>query len=153
MMRIAEALIKRATLKSDTETLKERMQKNIKIQEGDVIQEDVNALLKTYIQKCDELCELTVRINKTNQQIKNAEGETLSELIVRCNTYKDIVKAYKALYDESIIERGNRFTRNEIKFICTVSAEKLQSEIQSYSAKYREIDTEIQRLNWLNNLI
>ena len=48
-------------------------------------------MLKTYIQKCDELCELTVRINKTNQQ-KNAEGETLSERIVRCNTYKDIVK-------------------------------------------------------------
>lgn len=53
------------------------MQKNIKIQE------DVNAILKTYIQKCDELCELTVRINKTNQQIKNAGGETPSEIIVR----------------------------------------------------------------------
>ena len=138
-MKIAEALIKRGTLKSDTESIKERMQKNIKIQEGDAIQEDVNTLLKTYMQKCDELYELTVRINKTNQQIKNAEGETLSELIVRCNTYKDIVKAYKALYDESIIECGNRFTRNEIKFICTVSAEKLQSEIQTLFENVKKI--------------
>lgn len=71
-MKIAEALIKRGTLKADPESFKERMQKNIKIQEGDAIQEDVNAMLKTYIQKCDELCALTVRINKTNRQIKNA---------------------------------------------------------------------------------
>ncbi len=152
-MKIAEALIKRATLKSDTDALKERMKKNVKIQEGDTAQENVIELLETYKQKCDDLYELTTGINKTNQLTKNADGESLAELIARRDKYKEIVKTYKTLYDESVIEKMNRFTRNEIKFVCTVSAEKIQNAIQNYSAKYREIDTEIQRLNWLNDLM
>ena len=152
-MKIAEALIKRATLKSDTDALKERMKKNVKIQEGDTAQENDIELLETYKQKCDDLYELTTGINKTNQLTKNADGESLAELIARRDKYKEIVKTYKTLYDESVIEKMNRFTRNEIKFVCTVSAEKIQNAIQNYSAKYREIDTEIQRLNWLNDLM
>lgn len=152
-MKIAEALIKRATLKSDTDALKERMKKNVKIQEGDTAQENVIELLETYKQKCDDLYELTTGINKTNQLTKNANDESLAELIARRDKYKEIVKTYKTLYDESVIEKMNRFTRNEIKFVCTVSAEKIQNAIQNYSAKYREIDTEIQRLNWLNDLM
>lgn len=69
-MKIAEALIKRATLKSDTDALKERMKKNVKIQEGDTAQENVIELLETYKQKCDDLYELTTGINKTNQLTK-----------------------------------------------------------------------------------
>ena len=110
-------------------------------------------MLETYKQKCDDLYELTTGINKTNQLTKNADGESLAELIARRDKYKEIVKTYKTLYDESVIEKMNRFTRNEIKFVCTVSAEKIQNAIQNYSAKYREIDTEIQRLNWLNDLM
>ena len=151
-MKIAEALIKRAAIKSDLEELKNRMIQNVKIQDGDMAQEDVYAIMDEYIWTSDYLTELIYKINRTNQQTTDDEGISLADMITQRDTYKNIVKVYKSIYDEAMI-RPSRYSRNEIKFISTVDVEKIQNSINEYSAKYRALDTKIQGINWTKDLI
>lgn len=150
-MKIAEALMERAALKTDLEELKNRMLKNVKIQDGDTIQEDVYTLIDEYIQKQSHLSELISKINQSNIKTINNDGESLANMLALRDTYKSIVKTYKLLYDEAIIT-PSRYSRNEIKFISTVDIDKIQAKINEYSGKYRNLDTQIQELNWTVNL-
>lgn len=150
-MKIAEALMERAALKTDLEELKNRMLKNVKIQDGDTIQEDVYTLMDEYIQKQSHLSELISKINQSNIKTINNDGESLANMLALRDTYKSIVKTYKLLYDEAIIT-PSRYSRNEIKFISTVDIDKIQAKINEYSGKYRNLDTQIQELNWTVNL-
>lgn len=150
-MKIAEALMERAALKTDLEELKNRMLKNVKIQDGDTIQEDVYTLMEEYIQKQSHLSELISKINQSNIKTINNDGESLANMLALRDTYKSIVKTYKLLYDEAIIT-PSRYSRNEIKFISTVDIDKIQAKINEYSGKYRTLDTQIQELNWTVNL-
>ncbi len=151
-MKIAEALIKRAAIKSDLDELKKRMEQNVKIQDGDMVQEDVYGLMNEYIRTTDYLEELICKINHTNQQTMTDDGVSLADMIVKRDTYKNIVKTYKMIYDEAMV-KPSRYSRNEIKFISTVDVEKIQASINEYSAKYRALDTKIQGINWTKDLI
>lgn len=150
-MKIAEALMERAALKTDLEELKNRMLKNVKIQDGDTIQEDVYTLMDEYIEKQAQLSELITKINQSNIKTINKSGESLANMLALRDNYKSIVKTYKLLYDEAAIT-PNRYSRNEIKFISTVDIDKIQAKINEYSGKYRNLDTQIQELNWTVNL-
>lgn len=150
-IKIAEALMERAALKTDLEELKNRMLKNVKIQDGDTIQEDVYTLMDEYMQKQSHLSELVSKINQSNIKTINNDGESLANMLALRDTYKSIVKTYKLLYDEAIIT-PSRYSRNEIKFISTVDIDKIQAKINEYSGKYRVLDTQIQELNWTVNL-
>lgn len=127
------------------------MLKNVKIQDGDTIQEDVYTLMEEYIQKQSHLSELISKINQSNIKTINNDGESLANMLALRDTYKSIVKTYKLLYDEAIIT-PSRYSRNEIKFISTVDIDKIQAKINEYSGKYRVLDTQIQELNWTVNL-
>lgn len=151
-MKIAEALIRRAAIKSDLDELKRRMEQNVKIQDGDTPQEDVYALMDEYIETSENLKKLICQINRTNQQTMVDDGVFLADMIMQRDTYKNIVKAYKMIYDEAMT-KPSRFSRNEIKYINTVDVEKIQASITEYSGKYRTLDTKIQGINWTKDLI
>ncbi len=150
-MKIAEALMKRSAMTTNLSELRERMVKNVKVQEGDVPQEDVNALKEIYLKISEELTALVCKINKTNQVITNKDGVSLADLLAERDRYKMLVKANKDLYDNAMIV--SRFGRSEVRLICTIDVKALQVEISEYSKKYREIDTEIQGLNWTKDLV
>ncbi len=150
-MKIAEALIQRTAMTSKLEDLKSRMAKNVKVQEGDAPQENVAELMKTYLTLYDELTELICRINKTNQIVKGKDDIPLSDMLATRDKYKTLVKTNKTLYDEAILV--SRYSRMEIRLVSAVDVSMLQDNITEYSQKYREIDTEIQGINWTTDLV
>ncbi len=150
-MKIAEALIRRSTITSELNALKERMLKNAKIQEGDTPQENVSELMHLYKNLSDELCSLIIRINKTNQTVTNADGVSLADLLAKRDTYKSLTRGCKAVYDEAILV--GRYSRNEIRLVSAVDAAAIQKDISDYVTKYREIDIQIQSINWTADLL
>lgn len=51
-----------------------------------------------------------------------------------------------------VVERENRFTRNEIKFIRYLDVAKLRKQIDSLAQELRLLDMHIQFANWSANL-
>lgn len=51
-----------------------------------------------------------------------------------------------------VVERENRFTRNEIKFIRYLDVAKLRKQIDSLAQELRLLDMHIQSANWSANL-
>ncbi len=150
-MKIAEALVRRTAITSELNALKDRMAQNVKVQEGDKPQENFEELMKLYKELTDELTDLVCRVNKTNQLITNEEGIPLADLLIQRDSYKTLTRTNKSLYDDAILVP--RYARNEIRLVSAVDAAKIQEDISKYSKMYRDIDIQIQRINWTADLV
>ena len=82
-MKLAEALSIRKDLQKRIEQLGQRIQYNVKVQEGDEPSEQPDELMKELDSCLVQLEELVWRINTTNMQTKNAEGRTVTQLMAQ----------------------------------------------------------------------
>ena len=57
----------------------------------------------------------------------------------------------EVLADASV--RGDRFSRNEIKFVRTIDIAVLQKQIDDSSKQLRELDVKLQQANWMTDLL
>jgi hypothetical protein len=149
-MKLAEALSIRADLQKKVSQLKERLKGNVKIQEGDVPAEDPKELFEELENNLAQLEDLIYRINLTNTDTVY-KGSTLTGLIAT----KDILSLRVSLMREVLnhtVEREDRYGRQEIKYIRTVDVSELRKSVDSYSRQLRELDLEIQSLNWITEL-
>jgi hypothetical protein len=97
-----------------------------------------------------QLENLIYRINVTNMHTVH-KGQTLTKLIAA----KDVLALRVSIMREVLkhtVEREDRFGRQEIKYVRTVDAAELRREVDSYSRQLRELDVEIQSLNWAVDL-
>ena len=148
-MKLSEALIERAELKETISRIKQRMENNAKVQEGDKPTEDIENLFLLYHDLTNKLESIIIRINKTNNATEFGET-TLSEAIVMRDIIKDKISAFKHIYN-SLFE--TRYSRNEIKYVRIVNIETLQNNIDGLSKQYRKLDMAIQELNWTVDLV
>jgi hypothetical protein len=149
-MKLAEALSIRADLQKKVSQLKERLKSNVKIQEGDVPAEDPKELFEELENYLVQLEDLIYRINLTNTNTIH-KGCTLTKLIAT----KDVLSLRVSLMREVLnhtVEREDRYGRSEIKYIRTVDVSELRKSVDSYSKQLRELDLEIQSLNWITEL-
>jgi hypothetical protein len=145
-MKLAEALSIRADFQKRIAQLKERLKDNSKIQEGDVPVEDTKELWIELDGNLTQLENLIYRINVTNMHTVH-KGQTLTKLIAA----KDVLTLRVSLMREVVkhtTEREERYGRQEIRYIRTVDVTELRQELDSYSRQLRELDLEIQSLNW-----
>jgi hypothetical protein len=146
IMKLAEALSVRADLQKRIAQLKGRLKDNSKVQEGDDPLEDPKELwieLENYLTQLENLI---YRINVTNMHTMH-NGQTLTKLIA----VKDVLALRVSLMREVLkhtSEREDRYGRQEIKYIRTVNVAELRQKVDSYSRQLRELDVEIQSLNW-----
>ena len=96
-MKLAEALSIRKDLQKRVQQLGQRIQNNVKVQEGDEPSELPEELMKELDSCLKQLEELVWRINTTNMKTKNAEGKTVTQLMaqkevltLRINTLRNI---------------------------------------------------------------
>lgn len=95
---------------------------------------------------------LIVRINKTNQETRLSDGQTLTAKIA----HRDILtKKVSALNDVCgyLSERTERYGRQEIKYVNTLDAAKLRKQANDCSKLLRKTDIEIQAANWTIDLM
>lgn len=151
-MKLAEALILRGDYQNKMEQIKDRLNSNVLIQEGDNPNEDPIELLNEYESILKKYENLVMRINNTNNQTNFEEEYTLSDALVK----RDVLSKKRRIYNSAVEEasiKQDRYTRSEVKYISTIDIKKFQKEIDNISKEYRKLDTKIQGLNWTIDLI
>ena len=82
-MKLAEALSIRKDLQKRIQQLGQRIQNNVKVQEGDEPSEHPTELMKELDSCLVQLESLIWRINATNMSTRNSDGRTLTEMMAQ----------------------------------------------------------------------
>jgi hypothetical protein len=151
-MKLAEALLERKELKNKIEQLRARAAQNALIQEGDAPAENPVELLCELDGVVEAWSNLIRRINATNNRATLGDGTTLSDAIVRRDALDQRRIALDTVLNQATV-RQDRYGRNEIKFVTTVDVVSLRSETDRVSKQRRELDAQIQALNWNVDLV
>lgn len=150
-MKLAEALLLRSEYQKKIENIQSRIMGNLKVQENDTPHENPEALLKEAFKLNEQLCMLVKRINGRNNVVKLPNGQLLSEALADRDMLmkkRNLLAAIAA----NANERDYRLTHAEIKMYVTLPIGKLQKQIDDLSRSFRELDTQIQAINWMVDL-
>jgi hypothetical protein len=150
-MKLAEALILRADCQKRIAQLQQRLLRSAKVQEGEQPAENPDTLLSELDAAIAQLRALIQQINQTNARTAFQNG-TLSDALAERETLQMQRNVYSNLVDAASI-RQERYTRSEVKFLSTVAIAQIQSQVDRLSRGYRELDSQIQALNWQTDLI
>lgn len=151
LMKLAEALNLRADVQKRIASLKERLIRNAKVQEGDVPAEDPVVLLKELEGNIIEFEKLIKAINKTNS-LTYIEGESITDIIAKRDALGLKLSVLRSFIDTAS-EKIDRYSNKEIKILSTVNVSEKQEEVDKLSKEYRIIDTKLQGLNWTIDLV
>ena len=149
-MKLAEGLSVRKDLQTRIEQLKVRLLNNMKVQEGDQPSERPEDLLKELDGCLKQLQDLMFRINATNMHTVK-DGRTLTEMMAAREVLGKRVQILREAFDRAT-QSQDRYGRNEIKYVMTVDIPALRKQIDKYSKQLRELDMEIQALNFATEL-
>ena len=150
-MKLAEALSRRSALEEKIDELKTRLGNNVKVQEGDTPFEDPCELIKELDRVLEEFHRIVFRINLTNTRTV-FEGRTLTDMLAE----RDMLKKKTRILSDTIsllTDRGNRYSRNEIKYVATVDPAELRKIYDATSSQLRKLDLRIQAIGWEADLV
>ena len=150
-MKLAEALALRAEMKTKINNIQSRLNNNAKVQEGEKPAENPYTLIAELDSVSDELTNLIKNINYTNcMTVEN--GVSLTDMIAKKDVMQKKISVMKNFLStaSSLIDR---YSNTEIKVHSTVDVAELQKKVDSMSKELRELDMNIQRINWTIDLI
>ena len=99
----------------------------------------------------EALEKLVGQINATNNSAQLADGLSVSEAIVR----RDMLRLRRETLEQvaqSASVRQNRFMRTEVRFVPTIDNAELRKQIDGLAKSWRELDAQIQAVNWTTEL-
>jgi hypothetical protein len=146
-MKIAEALLLRADIQKKLESLRERINKNTLIQEGEKPSEDPNALLDQVAAISAQLMKLVFAINEANFTGMTTKGRTLTEALSERDSLilrHSIVQGAAS----SAAKPPERYGVKEIRWVKAVDVAGLQKTADELAKNIRELNAEIQSANW-----
>ena len=156
-MKLAEALLLRADRNRTFEQLRVRIAASSRYQEGEPPAEDASELVQVARSVLDELERLIRDINRTNAATTLPDGRTVSDALAE----RDVLRLRYALASGAADsasgggQRGAmmRTTRSELKVITDVDVRELRREAADLARRTRELDAQIQQVNWTTELI
>ena len=150
-MKLAEALLERKSLKEKIESLRQRLAENAMVQDGDTPAEDPQVLMSELNDAVDSLETLIKQINATNNSAQLPDGTSVSVAIVS----RDLLRLRREAMEQvaqSASVRQNRYMRTEVRFVPTIRNADLRKQIDGLSKDWRELDAQIQAVNWTTEL-
>lgn len=152
IMKLAEALILRADLQKRMAQVRQRIYKNVLVQDGEKPSEDPNTLISEFMGLQEKLSNIIKSINKTNNETVFDETMMLYEALVKRD---DILSRRNILISaaDHASDRQDRYSLTEIKYVSVINVEQFQKEADNLAKEYRKLDTKIQGLNWNTDLI
>ncbi|MCB0061749.1 MAG: DIP1984 family protein [Caldilineaceae bacterium] len=151
-MKLAEALILRADAQKRIEQLRQRINSNAQVQEGETPAEDPQVLIAEFERVTDELTRLIRQINATNVATQLDSGRTLVDALAE----RDVLKLKHNVYSglaKAAAGQQMRYSLSEIRVRSTVNVAEIQTQADDLARRHRELDTQIQAANWLTDLI
>ncbi len=150
-MKLAEALSLRAEMKNKINNIQRRLNDNAKVQEGEKPTENPYALIEELNSVSDEMAKLIKNINYTNcMTVEN--GVSLTDMIAEKEVLQKKISVLKNFLSNAS-SLVNRYSNKEIKILNTVDVAELQKKVDAMSKHLRELDMNIQRINWTVDLI
>lgn len=150
-MKLAEALSIRKDLQTRVSQLSSRLVNNVRVQEGDEPAEDPKELLKELDSCLKQLEEYIYRINLTNMRTMSGE-KTLTQLMAERDVLTKRVEVMQNVFNQAS-SSSERYSRSEIKFVTTIDIKALRKQIDKLSSQLRQLDIEIQSINFSTELI
>lgn len=150
-MKLATALSERADIQRRLTQLMSRLNNNAKTQEGEEPAEDPKELLTELDTLLERLEWLMARINLTNSRTVT-EGKTVTELLARRDCLTKRVTVMRSFL-EAASAKVDRYSQKEIKILSTVKVSALQKQVDANSKTLRELDEQLQALNWTTELM
>jgi 2-iminoacetate synthase ThiH len=151
-VKLAEALLERKSLMQKVEKLRERLMQNALVQEGDKPAEQPESLMSELNEAVTQLEILIKRINATNNVARLEDGATVSDAIVKRDMLNMRRSALEQVADAATVQ-NQRWSRNEIKFVPTMSTAELRQQVDALAKAWRELDAQIQAVNWSAELL
>ncbi|WP_127587218.1 DIP1984 family protein [Paenibacillus koleovorans] len=151
-MKLAEALVLRADSQKKIAQLKQRLDRVVKVQEGETPAEDPLVLLAEMKMTLDVQTVWIRRINKTNALTPFDADHSISDALAERDQLMQRRKLLSDTLEQASI-RHERFSRSEVKFQRTIDVTGIQAEIDEISRTYREMDFKIQEMNWKTDLL
>lgn len=151
-MKLAEALLYRADAQKKIAQLKQRLERVIKVQEGELPSEDPAVLLEELKQSTIDMTLWIQRVNRTNALTAYNDRLTLSDALIERDRMMLYRNALVTVLEQASIMH-DRYSRTEVRFERTIDVKEIQKEIDALSKSYREWDIRIQELNWTVDLI
>jgi hypothetical protein len=151
-MKLAEALTLRADAQKRIKQLQSRLVDNARVQEGEQPAEDPKDLLAQLDRSIKDLGGLIGRINRTNVATDFEPTVNLSDAITR----RDMLRLRREVLAHlagAAARPADRFRHTELREFSTVDVRALRVEIDDLARQHRELDTQIQALNWTTELI
>ena len=151
-MKLGEALARRSELQTRLGEVRDRLRVSALVQEGDEPPEDPAPLLAEFDDVAGELERLIAAINTTNSVTRLASGATLTGALARRDVLGLRHSALKAVADATAQQQA-RYSRSEIRLVRTFDVAQVRQRIDQLARERRELDTEIQAVNWTADLI
>lgn len=154
-MKLAEALIQRAALVTRYTDLKERITRNVLVQEGEKPSEDPTILLDEARTVLAELWVIITNINRTNSETYVNPTDTLTQTLANRDILRMRHNLLKEMTGAVAGERGGlfRYSRAEIKQVPVIDIAKVQQEADGVAQQLRELEVTIQQANWETDLL
>ena len=149
-MKLAEALSSRAQLNDSISQLNVRLKDCIKIQEGDDPVEMPEEVIMELDKKLSELERLIYCINMTNSMTE-VDGRNLTSMLAE----RDVLSLKTKVLGDALrhlVEREDRYNRNEIKYIRNVDVKKFRHQYDKVASELRKLALHIQSLGWETEL-
>ena len=147
-MKLAEALLLRADLMKKIEHLQYRITPLLIVSDDRLPQEDPAELMAQLRKTISDLESIIIRINKTNNETL-VEGEgVLMEALAKRDSLKMLAEKLRNIRQSAQV---NNISDKNLK--TTIDIKKLQAEMDQTGRAFREIDSKIQEINWLTELI
>lgn len=150
-MKLAEALLERASLQSKLSDLRTRLMQNALVQEGESPAEDPAELQAAVDAALVSLEKLILEINMTNAKTL-CDGQPVTALLAKRDCMREKIALYRDFLS-SASGAGSRARGSEIKILSTVPVAKLRQEIDRYAEELRLLEIKIQKINWSTDLI
>ena len=151
-MKLAEALSIRKDLQTRLIQLSTRLLSNVRRQEGDEPAEDPKDLLKELDSCLKQLEEYIYRINVTNMRTMCGE-KPLTQLMAERDVLTRRVGVMQEIFRQASTATSERYSRSEIKYVTTIDVKALRKQIDKLSSQLRQLDIEIQSINFSTDLI
>ncbi len=149
-MKLAEALLVRRELLNKVRGIRERIEQNAIVQEGDSPAEKPELLLQKALGLLQKEASLVVQINRTNMNCLLPDGLTMMETLARRDRLINEQAVLRGAIESSY--REFRESRQEIKWVNMVDVAALQEKVDDLETHLRNLNVAIQETNWLTEL-
>jgi len=146
-VKLAEALVDRKNHKTKLESLKQRLYRNVRVQDGEIPTEDPSALLEQLAREIEAFVSIVTAINLANTRTRLPDGRTLTEALIRRDMLRYVHIVHTNMADKAMAP-VDRYSRREIRMVPTVDVTTLRSQADEFAKTHRMLDLAIQAKNW-----